>query len=124
MDLSLEFTGQSGFSARNLWNMKRFFETYRKYEKLQTLSAEISWSHNVLILDKTKLIEEKEFYLKMSVKERWSFRELQRQIDSSYFERYMLSQKPSKLMKIEQDKLAIPPDDIHRHLKDSVVRLT
>ena len=60
----------------------------------------------------------------MSVKERWSFRELQRQIDSSYFERYMLSQKPSKLMKIEQDKLAIPPDDIHRHLKDSVVRLT
>ena len=61
MDLSLEFTGQSGFSARNLWNMKRFFETYRKYEKLQTLSAEISWSHNVLILDKTKLIEERNF---------------------------------------------------------------
>jgi len=41
--------------------MKRFYETYREYEKLQTLSAEISWSHNVLILQKTntKVVKER-----------------------------------------------------------------
>jgi len=120
-DLRMKYPEQSGFSVRNLWNMKRFHETYRKYEKLQALPAEISWTNNVLILDKTKTMEEKEFYLKMSIKERWSSRELLRQIDSAYFERFILSQKPDKLMKIEQDKLAIPLKDIHRHLKDEYV---
>lgn len=120
-DLRMKYPEQSGFSVRNLWNMKRFYETYRKYKKLQTVSAEISWSHNVMILDKTKTTEEKEFYLKMSLKERWSFRELRRQIDSAYYERFILSQKPDKLMKIEQEKLAIPLDNIHRHLKDEYV---
>lgn len=57
----------------------------------------------------------------MCLKERWSKRELQRQIDSAYFERFMLSQNIDKLMKIEQDKLAIPLDDIHRHLKDEYI---
>lgn len=74
-----------------------------------------------MILDKTKTIEEKEFYLKMCLKERWSYRELRRQIDSAYFERFMLSQKPDKLTKMEQDKLGIPLDDLHRHLKDEYV---
>jgi len=121
LDLRIKYSKQSGFSVRNLWNMKRFYETYRGYEKLQTLSAEISWSHNVLILQKSNTIEEKEFYIKMSVKEKWSFRELQRQIDSTYFERFVLSQQPDKLVKIEQDKLTIPFDDIHRHLKDEYI---
>ena len=66
-------------------------------------------------------IEEKEFYLKMCLKERWSSRELIRQIDSAYFERFMLSQKPDNLVKIEQDKLAVPLDDIHRHLRDEYI---
>jgi len=120
-DLIMKYPEQKGFSARNLWDCKRFYLTYRDFSKVRTLSAEISWSHNLLLLNKTKTIEEKEFYLKMSIKERWSFRELQRQIDSAYFERFVLSQKPDKLMKIEQDKLAIPSDDIHRHLKDEYV---
>lgn len=102
-DLRMKYPDMNGFSVRNLWNMRRFYETYREYEKLQTLSAEISWSHNVLILHKTNTIEEKEFYLKMSIKERWSFRELQRQIDSAYFERFVLSQRPDKQMKIEEE---------------------
>ncbi len=120
-DLKMKYPDMSGLSVRNLWNMKRFYETYIKYEKLQALPAEISWTNNVVILEKTETIEEKEFYLKMSLKERWSSRELIRQIDSAYFERYMLSQKPDKLVKIEQDKLAIPLDDIHRHLKDEYI---
>ena len=120
-DLRMRYPEQSGFSIRNLWNMKRFYETYRDYTKLQALPAEISWTNNVIILDKTKTIEEKEFYLKICLKERWSSRELLRQIGSAYFERFMLSQKPEKLMKIEQDKTAVSLDDLHRHLKDEYV---
>lgn len=120
-DLKAKYPDMSGFSIQNLWNMQKFYLTYRNKPILQTLSGELSWSNNILILDKTKIIEEKEFYLKMAIKERWSFRELRRQIDSAYFERFVLSQQPDKLMKIEEDKLAVPLDDIHRHLKDEYV---
>ena len=120
-DLRIKYQNMKGFSSRNLWDCKRFYFTYRDCPKLRTLFAEISWSHNLLLLNKTQTIEEKEFYVKMTSKERWSFRELQRQIDSAYFERFALSQKPNKLMKIEQEKLAIPLDDIHRHLKDEYI---
>jgi predicted nuclease of restriction endonuclease-like (RecB) superfamily len=120
-DLRMKYPEQSGFSSRNLWDCKRFHLTYRDYPKLRTVFAEISWSHNLLLLNKTKTMEEKEFYLKMAIKERWSFRELHRQIDSAYFERFMLSQKPDKLMKIEQKELTIPLEDIHRHLKDEYI---
>ena len=57
----------------------------------------------------------------MCLKEHWSKRELQRQIDSAYFERFVLSKRPNQLMKIETEKLAIPLDDIHRHLKDEYI---
>lgn len=120
-DLRIKYPDQRGFSVQNLWSMKRFYLAYRDKLILQPLAGEISWTNNVLILNGTKNIEEKEFYLKMCLKERWSKRELSRQIDSVYFERYMLSQKPEKLEKIEQEKLDIPVDDIHRHLKDEYV---
>lgn len=120
-DLRMKYSDMSGFSIQNLWYMKKFYLTYRNKPILQTLSGELSWSNNILILDKTKAIEEKEFYLKMCLKERWSYRELRRQIDSAYFERFILSKKPDKLIKIEQDKLSIPLDDVHRHLKDEYV---
>ncbi len=97
-DLKIKYPETRGFSVRNLWNMKKFYETY---QKLQTVSAEllfsVSWSNQILILDITQSDEEKEFYLKMCVKERWSNRELRRQIDSSLYERYMLADKPEKV---------------------------
>jgi predicted nuclease of restriction endonuclease-like (RecB) superfamily len=54
---------------------------------------EISWSNNLHILSKTKSFEEKEFYIKLCIKEKYSSRELERQISSSFYERYMLSTK-------------------------------
>jgi predicted nuclease of restriction endonuclease-like (RecB) superfamily len=48
-DLQEEFPGQSGWSARNLWLMKQFYEKYRHNEILQPLVAEIGWTHNILI---------------------------------------------------------------------------
>lgn len=58
-------------------------------EKLPTLLAEISWSHNIEIFSRCKVEEEKEFYIRLCIEERLSFRELQRQINTSSFERVM-----------------------------------
>ncbi len=79
-----------GFSPQNLWRMKQFYETYYKNQKLSTLLREIPWSHNMAIIGSAKNDEEREFYIRLVNKERLSFRELQRQIDSSCFERVMI----------------------------------
>jgi len=97
-DLSVIFPDTKGFSERNLWNMKQHYLAYRDSEKLQTLSAEISWSNNLLIIEQTKDIQEREFYLKLSIKERWSFRELRKQFDTDLFTRYMSTKTPSKTL--------------------------
>ncbi len=79
-----------GFSSQNLWRMKQFYETYKGSKRLSTLLREIPWSHNMAIVSATKSDEEKEFYIKLTIKERLSFRDLERQINSSYYERVML----------------------------------
>ena len=71
--------------------MKQFYETYKDKEFVSTLLTQISWSNHLAILSSSKSDEEREFYIKLSIKERYSVRELQRQLDSGYFERYMLS---------------------------------
>jgi predicted nuclease of restriction endonuclease-like (RecB) superfamily len=48
-DLQVEFHGMAGFSARNIWNMRNFYVTYRTNEKLQPMVAEIGWTHNLVI---------------------------------------------------------------------------
>ncbi|PIW59562.1 MAG: DUF1016 domain-containing protein, partial [Candidatus Omnitrophica bacterium CG12_big_fil_rev_8_21_14_0_65_50_5] len=83
----------TGYSSQNLWRMKQFYEAYRKYPKLSTLLRELGWSSHLHIISKTKTIEEKEFYLRLAIKERYSVRELERQIDSGLFERVILSKK-------------------------------
>ena len=79
-----------GFSDKNIWRMKQFYETYKDIPKLSTLLREISWSHNLAIFSRCKSIDEKEFYLKRSKQEGYSFRELERQISSSLYERTMI----------------------------------
>ena len=82
-----------GFSDKNLWRMKQFYETYRdSNEKLSSLVREISWTNNLIILSRTKTIEEKAFYLKMCLTERLSSRELDRQINSALYERMMIGE--------------------------------
>jgi len=69
----------------------------RENEKLATLLRELTWSHNLLIMP-CKTEEEREFYLTLSIKNRYSFRELKRQMDSALFERTMLSDTANKLI--------------------------
>jgi predicted nuclease of restriction endonuclease-like (RecB) superfamily len=80
-----------GFSARNLWRMMQFYQTYRDQPKLATLLRELSWSHNLAIMSRSKRDEEREFYLHVATRERWSFRELQRQLNGALFERTVLA---------------------------------
>lgn len=79
-----------GFSDKNIWRMKQFYETYKDFSKLSTLLREISWSHNLAIFSRCKTAEEREFYLKLAKQECYSFRELDRQISASLFERTMI----------------------------------
>lgn len=103
-DLQIAFPNMKGFSQENLWRMKKMYETYKDYPKLSPLVTELSWSNNLLISFQAKSIEEKEFYLKLSLQERWSRRELERQLKSSLYERFMLSKKTDKLTAPKKQK--------------------
>ena len=71
-DLRNEFSAVGGFSASNLWRMKAFFEAYTGQEKLAPLVREISWSHNIVIMEKCKDDLEREF-LKFQIKKLFIF---------------------------------------------------
>lgn len=103
------FTGIKGFSPQNIWRMKQFYETYRDNEKLSTLLREITWSHNLQIMS-CSTDEEREFYLTLSIKNRYSFRELQRQINSGLYERTMTSNITNQLLTEPDERLSILRD--------------
>ena len=57
--MKIEFPNMRGFSVRNIKNMKKFYAEIISNEKVQMASAQIPWSHNLLILDKIKDIDKK-----------------------------------------------------------------
>ena len=71
-DLQAEFAGQNGFSSRNLWRMKQFYELYAVNEFLPPMVAEIGWAHNVVIMEKCKEEKLREFYILMTKKFGWT----------------------------------------------------
>lgn len=79
-----------GFSDKNLWRMKQFYESYKEESKLSPVVREISWTNNLIILSRTKSAEEKEFYLNLCKTENYSKRQLERQISAGLFERTMI----------------------------------
>ncbi len=81
----------AGFSASNLWRMRQFFDTYAAEPKLAALLRELNWTKNLLILARAKRPEEREFYLRLAIHEKWPSRELERQLNSALFERTVLS---------------------------------
>ena len=86
-----QFPGIKGFNRRGLYRMKQFYETYSDNEKVSALLTQCSWTNHLLIMSGSKSDEEREFYLRLTVNERYSKRQLERQMDSGYYERYMLS---------------------------------
>ena len=91
-DLQKEFPGIQGFSARNLWNMRIFYLAYKDDTKLQPLVAEISWTKNVIIMERCKDDIRREFYLKITKKFGWTKDVLINQLEAGAFERYMANQ--------------------------------
>lgn len=103
-----------GFSDRNIWSMKQFYEAYPTNKKLPSMMAVLSWTHNRRIIS-LKTLEEREFYLKLCSKKNYSVRELERLIRSGTYERVMLSDKklPSAMAEL--------PQSIDQTFKDSYI---
>ena len=115
-ELSKELTREfgKGFSRSNLQNMRAF---YLAYEKCQTVSGKLSWSHYCELLSITDE-NKRSFYEKESINSGWSVRELKRQIDSSLYERLLLSNgdaNKEKVLSLAQKGIEInQPADIIR----------
>ena len=91
-EIKKEFPDVQGFSARNLWNMRIFYIEYKDNEILQPLVAEISWTKNIVIMEKCKEPLEREFYIKMTKKYGWTKDVLINQIENKSYEKYLLNQ--------------------------------
>ena len=107
-ELQKEFPGVQGFSARNLWLMRNFYLEYSQNANLQPsvadsaghsqntilppLVAEISWSKNVVIMQKCKNPLEREFYIKMTKRYGWTKDVLINNIENQAFEKYLTNQ--------------------------------
>ena len=98
-----------GFTRRGLYRMRQFYELYgedqkvspsvtqflgiSENQKVSTLLTQLSWTNHLQIMSSCKSAEERYFYMALCAKERYSKRQLARQIDSGYYERFMLSQR-------------------------------
>ena len=71
--------------------MKQFFEAYHDHEIVSALLTQLSWTHHLIILGQAKLPEEREFYMRMTIRKKWSSRELERQFRAALFARVVLS---------------------------------
>lgn len=123
------FPGIKGFNRRGLYRMKKFYETYCDDEFVSTLLTQISWSNHLAIMSKAKTEEERHFYITLCIKESYSARELERQINSGYYERYMLSKEkvlpePVKGLKENPflDSYVIEFLDLPKNFKESDLR--
>ena len=92
-EIQVMFPGIKGFNRRGLYRMKQFYELYKDNPTVSPLVTQISWTNHLLIMSGCKSDEEREFYIKLCIKESYSKRELERQIDSGYYERCMLSKE-------------------------------
>lgn len=111
IDLQKEFPGIRGFSADNLWRMRKFYVQFAKNSKLAPLVQEISWAKIIVIMESCKNDEEREFYIRMTKKFGWTKDVLIHQIENQSYEKTLLNQTsfdktvPAKIR--NQAKLAV-----------------
>ena len=94
-DLRTEYPDAKGFSVRNLKYMAKFASTYPDDEFVQTVSAQISWSHNIAIIDKVKDQQKRIWYINQSYANGWSHDVLIHQIETDLYGRQALPEKVS-----------------------------
>lgn len=101
-----KYPHMTGYDRRSLYRKVDFYNAYKNNEKALELAIKTSWSNNILILGNTKTEDERLFYLSLAVKEKYTKRELDRQIDSNYYGRYISSPDlalPSLTPTIDED---------------------
>jgi predicted nuclease of restriction endonuclease-like (RecB) superfamily len=89
--IALTHPGLRGFTRANLFRMRQFHEAYPDREIVTALLTQLPWTHHLIILGQAKSQEEREFYLLLAIRERWSKRELERQLKGALFERAVLT---------------------------------
>ena len=109
-DIKLEYPNSKGYSVRNLKYMAKFAAEYTDKEFVQTVSAQIPWSHNCLIMDKVKTHEKRKWYIEKTIENGWSHSVLTHQIESGLYERQAIAEKISNFenrLPATQSELAI-----------------
>lgn len=110
-DLSKMFPGSGfGFSARNIWEMRRFYLAYKDFPNLQRLVAEIPWGQNLTILSKIKDVSAREYYIESTKKCGWTRPVLTMQIELQAYERHILQDKQHNFEKALPEHLAEQAD--------------
>ncbi len=98
-----------GFSKSNIYLMRQF---YLKYQIFQSVTGKLTWTHYAELLSISD-DNSRSFYEKQAIKEKWSVRELKRQISSSLFERLALSKDKDGVLKLaERGQIISGPNDI------------
>lgn len=109
-DIRIEFPNSKGYSVRNLKYMAKFALAYPDREFVQTVSAQIPWSHNTAILDKIKDPEQRVWYIKKTAENGWSHSVLIHQIESGLYQRQAIAKKVSNFenrLPVSQSELAV-----------------
>lgn len=102
--LSITQPGLRGFTRRNLFRMRQFYEAYRDApEIVSAVLTQIPWTHHLIILSQSRDGQERQFYLQTAIRERWSSRELERQLKGALFERTLT--EPVQMSATLRDKL-------------------
>lgn len=105
--------GTKGFDEKNIRRMMQFAQIMPDVQNVVTLSRQLSWSHFVEVISLNDELQ-REFYLTLAASERWSIRQLRKEIDSMLYERTAISGKPDTLIKQElsqlRDENVLSPD--------------
>ena len=96
--------GKKGFETRSIWRMMQFAQLFPDYKIVSAVSTQITWSHVVEILPLKDELQ-REFYLTLAASERWSIRQLRKEIDGMLYERTAIATKPDELIKKELSTL-------------------
>lgn len=111
-DLQKEFGAKSGYSTQNLWYMRQFYIAYREYEFLQQRVGEIPWGHNILIFSKCKTVEEKTYYIDMTIQQGWSRKFLLHHIKSDLYRRDVKALKQHNFNQTLSKPLSLLADEM------------
>lgn len=97
--LKISFPDSKGFSERNLWRMKAFYENYKDLVILPPAVAVLPWTHNYILIEKIKEIDKRLWYAEKCMENGWSKTFLIHQIELNLYDREKISNKMTNFNK-------------------------